>query len=162
MSFYQLLNVNPDAGAGELRQAFRILSKRYHPDTTSLPADEASARFQQLQRAYTTLLDPERRQAYDAALRQMAQEGTIQRHVLSSSPTRRALSGGEWFALLLLAIALIFSLVIGIGLTWARGIQLVTTPSWGEARDQAPSEPLAAPALPDRPDPLLDAPALHD
>jgi hypothetical protein len=43
---------------------------------------------------------------------------------------RRALSGGEWFALLLLAIALLLSLVLGIGVAWARGAELVRWPSW--------------------------------
>jgi hypothetical protein len=52
---------------------------------------------------------------------------------------RRALSGGEWFALLLLAIALVLSLALGIGLAWARGTELMRQPSWW-------SEP-AAPAM---------------
>ncbi|QEY33099.1 J domain-containing protein [Synechococcus sp. RSCCF101] len=141
LSYYQLLNVSPEAGAGELRQAFRTLSKRYHPDTTSLPAAEASARFQLLQRAYATLLDPERRQAYDEALRRLSQPVPVQRRVVTVASSRRDLSGGEWFALLLLAVALLFSLVIGLGLAWARGVQLVTTPSWGSA---APAQPVSA------------------
>ena len=34
---YDLLEVESTASVSELRQAFRQLSKRYHPDTTSLP-----------------------------------------------------------------------------------------------------------------------------
>lgn len=47
-----------------------------------------------------------------------------------STSVRRALSGGEWFALLLLAIALVLSLFLGIGLAWARGTELMRQPSW--------------------------------
>jgi uncharacterized protein involved in exopolysaccharide biosynthesis len=43
---------------------------------------------------------------------------------------RRALSGGEWLALLLLALALVFSLVLGVGLALARGAAFSTWPSW--------------------------------
>jgi curved DNA-binding protein CbpA len=42
-SHYQRLGVRPDASAERLRQAFRLLSKRYHPDTTALPQPEADA-----------------------------------------------------------------------------------------------------------------------
>jgi hypothetical protein len=46
---------------------------------------------------------------------------------------RRALSGGEWLALLLLGLAVLFSLVLGVGLALARGADLVTWPSWWPA-----------------------------
>lgn len=67
-SYYALLGVAPGASAEELRQAFRSLSKRYHPDTTSLPAAEAAAAFLQLQQGYAVLSDPQQRQRYDAEL----------------------------------------------------------------------------------------------
>ena len=51
-SYYTLLQVPQSASPQELRQAFRGLSKRYHPDTTVLPAGEAALAFQQLQQAY--------------------------------------------------------------------------------------------------------------
>ena len=63
---YELLRIKADASAQELRQAFRRLSKHYHPDTTELPEREAAEGFRHLQQAYLTLLDPERRRAYDA------------------------------------------------------------------------------------------------
>ena len=43
---------------------------------------------------------------------------------------RRTLSGGEWFALLLLGVALVLCLVLGVGLAWLRGTELVREPSW--------------------------------
>jgi hypothetical protein len=115
---YELLQIAPDASQQELRQAFRRLSKRYHPDTTDLPAEQAEEAFRHLQQAYLTLSDP----------------------------VRRALSGGEWFALLLLGVAVVFSLVLGVGLAWARGTELLREPSWWPGSEQtAQTLPSTAP-----------------
>ena len=235
-NFYALLQLAEDASLEELRQAFRRQSKRLHPDTTSLPAAQAQDSFRRLRQAYVTLLDPERRRAYDASLaatRARAGQG------LGPSPgapassfaggaaagmagmagaggpgvrpspsagqaslggpasvanpagpasslgnrpgaanrqgdgsqgdasqgkgnqgngrqgakgpdgsgqgvgdglpkpdsVRRTLSGGEWFALLLLGLALVFCLVLGVGLAWLRGTELVREPSWWPAQE---------------------------
>jgi hypothetical protein len=149
-SHYELLEVPSQADAGELRRAFRNLSKRYHPDTTSLPEAEAREAFRRLQQAYVTLSDPERRRAYDATLLalQLPQPPAPRRlRVEAPQPVRRPLSGGEWFALLLLALAVLFSLVLGVGLAWARGVALLSTPSWWPPSGQTAQ--LIAPAAPD-------------
>lgn len=123
------------ASRQELRQAFRGLSKRFHPDTTTLPAGEAAAAFQRLQQAYAVLSDPVLRQRYDAQLHPAPAP------VPPSPPrpagvgprpasVRRDLSGGEWLALLLLGFALVLSLVLGVGVAWMRGAELVQWPSW--------------------------------
>lgn len=144
-SHYQLLQLPMGATAQELRRAFRSLSKQYHPDTTSLPAAEAEQAFQRLQQAYAVLSDPEARRRYDAQLRLAALAAATaasSRAAMGSrapvapvagsgaDPVRRALSGGEWLALLLLGLALLFSLVLGVGLAWARGAALAQWPSW--------------------------------
>jgi curved DNA-binding protein CbpA len=146
-SHYQLLQLPMGASAQDLRRAFRSLSKHYHPDTTSLPAAEAEQAFQRLQQAYAVLSDPEARRRYDAQLRlaALAAAAAASSRAAASAPSarpaapptamapdpvRRALSGGEWLALLLLALALVFSLVLGVGLAWARGAALAEWPSW--------------------------------
>ena len=130
-SYYALLEVGPEATNEELRQAFRTLSKRYHPDTTSLPPVEAAAAFLQLQQGYGVLSDPLSRQRYDAELLALRQMLLAQAPLWPSSPlpsaspghggTRRPLSGGEWLALLLLGFTLLLSLALGLGLAWLRG-----------------------------------------
>jgi curved DNA-binding protein CbpA len=137
VSHYTLLQVAEQASADELRQAFRRLSKRFHPDTTSLPANEAEQAFQRLRQAYAVLIDPEARRRYDTELRLARLAGAPQVTRSAVSPlvstvpsVRRALSGGEWLALLLLALALVFSLVLGVGLALARGAAFSTWPSW--------------------------------
>ena len=253
-SFYALLQLAEDASLEELRQAFRRQSKRLHPDTTSLPAALAQDSFRQLRQAYVTLLDPERRRAYDASLAVARARAGLG---LRSSPgapglspagaaagaggpgirptqaaggasrggsagmgnaasgagamgpipgaasrqsnggqgvpgsgasganglggdglggnglgapglgssglgvgdglpkpdsVRRTLSGGEWFALLLLGLALVFCLVLGVGLAWLRGTELVREPSWWPAQESLElSQP--APVAPSRSQP---------
>ena len=64
-TYYSLLGLHPSASVIDIRRAYRELSKRYHPDTTELPADIATAKFQQINEAYATLSNPERRLSYD-------------------------------------------------------------------------------------------------
>ncbi|MEB3308289.1 MAG: DnaJ domain-containing protein [Cyanobacteriota bacterium] len=134
---YQLLRVEPDASREQLRQAFRSLSKRFHPDTTDLPAADAERAFRQLQQAYAVLSDPISRERYDSELSRQkpaeASPGPLRR--MPSPEVRRDLSGGEWLALLLLGLALMFSLVLGVGLALARGTALVQWPSWWGSPD---------------------------
>ncbi|TWB94998.1 DnaJ-like protein [Synechococcus sp. Ace-Pa] len=131
---YQLLQLPQSATPQDLRRAFRSLSKLYHPDTTSLPAADAENRFRLLQLAYLTLSDPNQRRAYDNQLQVVAPPPVLVRRVERVQSVRRALSGGEWFALVLLAGALLLSLVLGISLAWWRGMELVTPSiSWLEA-----------------------------
>jgi curved DNA-binding protein CbpA len=130
-----LLQVPETASRQELRQAFRGLSKRYHPDTTALPADEAAAGFQRLQQAYAVLSDPVLRQRYDAQLHPSPvplrpSPPPLAGDVTRPTSVRRDLSGGEWLALLLLGFALVLSLVLGVGVAWMRGAELVQWPSW--------------------------------
>ena len=150
-SHYDLLEVAATASALELRQAFRRLSKRYHPDTTTLPAAQAEEAFRRLQQAYGVLIDPTERRQYDALLRRPV---AVPRPAVPAGPppdgarpvgVRRALSGGEWFALLLLGLALVLSLVLGIGVAWARGTALVRSPSWWPETTAAPAVPFPSP-----------------
>jgi hypothetical protein len=147
-SHYELLQLSPNADAQELRLAFRRLSKRYHPDTTLLPVDQAHEAFRRLQQAYAVLSDPLARRAYDSRRLAATTPLAISRPPPPPRmgeprpvPVRRALSGGEWFALLLLALALALSLVLGIGVAWARGAALVRQPSWWPATGSADTTP---------------------
>lgn len=63
--YYDVLGVSPDAGAEEIKRAYRQLARRYHPD---ISGEERTSAFLELARAYETLRDPIRRRDYDAAL----------------------------------------------------------------------------------------------
>ena len=68
--YYDVLGVAPDAGADEIKRAYRQLAKRYHPD---ISGEDRTASFREVSRAYDVLGDPARRRTYDAALREAAQ-----------------------------------------------------------------------------------------
>lgn len=126
INLYALLGVKREASQDELRASFRSLSKRFHPDTTELPAAEASERFRALQDAMAVLSDPEQRRKYDSSLNDLFIDSSKDSSKISNKvsiqqtiiPERRALSGGELFALLLLGGALVFSLLIGLTLAF--------------------------------------------
>ncbi len=63
--YYDVLGVPRDAGADEIKRAYRQLARRYHPD---ISGDERASVFLDVSRAYEVLRDPSRRSAYDAAL----------------------------------------------------------------------------------------------
>lgn len=60
--YYALLGVKPEIGFAELRQVWRRLARRWHPDYAG---PTATATFQNLSAAYEVLSDPAARAAYD-------------------------------------------------------------------------------------------------
>ncbi|XXQ68829.1 J domain-containing protein [Neisseriaceae bacterium B1] len=60
---YDNLHITPDASAEEIRQAYRRLSKQYHPDLNQDP--DAHRVMQLINQAYETLSNPETRAEHD-------------------------------------------------------------------------------------------------
>lgn len=64
MDFYGVLGVRREATDGEIRRAYKRLARQYHPDLN--PGDPvAKGRFHDIEMAYDTLTDPDRRVRYD-------------------------------------------------------------------------------------------------
>lgn len=62
--YYSILGVSKTASVDEIKQAFRRLARKYHPDVNP-NNKEAEARFKEVSEAYEVLSDPEKRQKYD-------------------------------------------------------------------------------------------------
>jgi DnaJ-class molecular chaperone len=60
---YSILGVPAAATTEEIRAAYRRLARQYHPDLNAGP--EAEARMKEINQAYATLSDPQRRRHYD-------------------------------------------------------------------------------------------------
>ncbi|MEO6739418.1 MAG: DnaJ C-terminal domain-containing protein [Chthoniobacteraceae bacterium] len=69
--YYATLGLDRRCTTGQIRAAYRALTKRHHPDLHS-GSPEAVVQMQILNAAHETLLDPARRRAYDRELDEQA------------------------------------------------------------------------------------------
>lgn len=136
-TYYGILGLNPTATYEEIRQAYRKLSKLYHPDTTNFSPLQAKRKFQQLNEAYVILSNPQKRSLYDLKIGYSRQnvayttnnldhfqddKNKDDRHSNSAylDPHDRPLSAGEIFALLMMGITLLGCLILAITIAWLR------------------------------------------
>ena len=61
--YYEVLGVEKSASASELKNAFRSLARKYHPDRSQ--EDNAEEMFKEIQEAYAVLSDEQKRAQYD-------------------------------------------------------------------------------------------------
>jgi curved DNA-binding protein len=89
--YYEALEVSRDASEDEIRQSYRRLARRYHPDVNK----EAGAedRFKQISEAYDVLRDPEKRARYD----RLGASGRAGRDASGASGSDEAFRGGNGF-----------------------------------------------------------------
>lgn len=131
-TYYGLMGLHPSASNIVIRRTYRQLSKKYHPDTTKLPAQVAKAKFQSLNEAYAVLSSPEKRSLYDLKIG-YSRLNVIQAPNWSPSdskqysrtayldPTDRPLSSGEIFVLLLLGLTFAGCLLLVMIVAYLRG-----------------------------------------
>jgi curved DNA-binding protein CbpA len=84
---YATLGLDPRCTAAQIRAAYRVLAKQFHPDVNQGCTD-ALSRTQQLNAAYEVLSDPECRLAYDQARANTKQRTSFAR----TSKTERNIS----------------------------------------------------------------------
>jgi molecular chaperone DnaJ len=85
-SYYMVLGVSPWESSRGIRQAFRELANRYHPDRIG---PERLHFFQEILQAYRILTDPERRSQYDQGVSYTGAKGGAPQTPVSSSVENR-------------------------------------------------------------------------
>jgi len=68
INHYKTLGLSNAASASEIRRAYRVLARRYHPDVN--PNGDSAELFKTIANAYAILSDPEKKQQYDLELKQ--------------------------------------------------------------------------------------------
>ncbi len=62
--YYQILGIERNATPEQIKQSYRKLARKFHPDVNK--EKDAETRFKEIGEAYEVLKDPEKRQAYDS------------------------------------------------------------------------------------------------
>ena len=67
-NYYEELEVSKNASDEIINRAYKVLAKKYHPDTTTENKQFAEERFKRISEAYETLSDKQKREEYDKTL----------------------------------------------------------------------------------------------
>lgn len=89
-NLYSVLGVAQAATEAEIKRAFRMLSKKYHPDVN--PGDRgAEEKFRKVSEAYSLLQNPQKRKEYDKKLEE-AKRGAYQKNSMKGNSLHQGMS----------------------------------------------------------------------
>jgi curved DNA-binding protein len=83
--YYEVLGISRDASEDDIKQAFRKLARKYHPDVAK-DKKTAEEKFKEINEAHEVLSDPEKRRQYDELGRDWQTAGAA----------RQQPGGGQW------------------------------------------------------------------
>ena len=88
LNLYAIFGIPPDATQDDIREAYRVAARRFHPDAN--PNEGADIQFRDIASAYEVLGNPALRADYDAARRRYLDEPNF--FSLRVTPSKRVLS----------------------------------------------------------------------
>lgn len=65
LNYYEILNISRKASQEEIKKAYHIFSRKYHPDNAG---EGVRDRFERIQEAYGVLSDEKKKEDYDRSL----------------------------------------------------------------------------------------------
>ncbi|PIP13411.1 MAG: molecular chaperone DnaJ [bacterium (Candidatus Stahlbacteria) CG23_combo_of_CG06-09_8_20_14_all_34_7] len=63
--YYKVLEIEKNASPDEIKKAYRVLAKKYHPDLNRDNKKESEKKFKEISEAYEVLIDPKKKSIYD-------------------------------------------------------------------------------------------------
>jgi curved DNA-binding protein CbpA len=75
VNYYDVLGVSRDASSAQIKQSFRRLAMKFHPDRNRSAPQWAEEKIRLIIRAYDTLIDEDNRSRYDMTLEQHLSRG---------------------------------------------------------------------------------------
>jgi hypothetical protein len=120
-TFYEILDVAPDASAQEIREQWAAAIHRYHPDRFGGENPWLNAQARRLLEAYETLRDPARRRLYDD---QLGRESRAKALAPSAGFARRRLSRRRSVQ----RAAIVITGIIVLGVAMVAALRLKPTP----------------------------------
>jgi len=65
MDYYNILNINKDASENDIKDAYKKLARKWHPDKNINNKEEAEKTFKKISEAYQVLSDKNKKYQYD-------------------------------------------------------------------------------------------------
>jgi curved DNA-binding protein CbpA len=135
--FYYILGLPANCTSDEIREAYRKLSKKFHPD---LNAGDAyfESRFREVQEAYEILSDPVKRGKYDAALNEVrshttGEDSRRREYREYRAPKAKSNGPGAGMIIILFSIALIFGFYLIKSFSNSKPVKVYQDPAFNKA-----------------------------
>ena len=121
--FYNILGLDVNCTADEIREAYRKLSKKFHPDLNQHD-NYFENRFKDVRQAYETLIDPRGRTAYDSLLKKSKTQITKQKDTKKLNLANTTKSIDIAFTIMLIVFTFLFGNYVIKSITGSKHVKV--------------------------------------